>query len=67
MIPGTPNSWDSLIIVSFPYYSHIFEDSYGSGMGIVWPSVPPLFGHSRFGLSEAEASDHLETNERQSS
>ena len=21
---------------SFPYYSHIFRDSYGSGMGIVW-------------------------------
>ena len=23
-------------MVSFPYYSHIFRDSYGSGMGIVW-------------------------------
>ena len=23
-------------MVSFPYYSHIFGDSYGSGMGIVW-------------------------------
>ena len=21
---------------SFPYHSHIFRDSYGSGMGIVW-------------------------------
>ena len=25
-------------MVSFPYYSHIFRDSYGSGMGIVWKS-----------------------------
>ena len=47
----TPNSWDSLI-VSFPYYSHIFGDSCGSGMGLVWPSHQPLFGHSRFALSE---------------
>ena len=23
-------------MVSFPYYSHIFRDSYGNGMGIVW-------------------------------
>ena len=23
-------------MVSFPDYSHIFRDSYGSGMGIVW-------------------------------
>ena len=23
-------------MVSFPYYSHIFRDSYWSGMGIVW-------------------------------
>ena len=23
-------------MVSFPYYSHIFRESYGSGMGIVW-------------------------------
>ena len=23
-------------MVSFPYHSHIFRDSYGSGMGIVW-------------------------------
>ena len=23
-------------MVSFPYYSHIFRDSYGIGMGIVW-------------------------------
>ena len=23
-------------MVSFPYYSHIFGDSYGSGMGIAW-------------------------------
>ena len=24
------------LMVSFPYYSHIFRDSYGNGMGIVW-------------------------------
>ncbi len=22
--------------ILFPYHSHIFRDSYGSGMGIVW-------------------------------
>ena len=26
-------------MVSFPYYSHIFRDSYGSGMGIVWVEI----------------------------
>ena len=25
---------------SFPYYSHTFRDSYGSGMGIVWVRGP---------------------------
>ena len=60
VIPGTPNSWDSLI-VSFPYYFHIFGDSCGSGMGLVWPSHPPLFGHSRCGRSEAWGSDHLDS------
>ena len=33
-------------MVSFPYHSHIFRDSYGSGMGIVWEAyhkgVPSL-------------------------
>ena len=33
---------------SFPYHSHIFRDSYGSGMGIVWEAshkgVPLLGG-----------------------
>ena len=28
-----------------PYYSHIFRDSYGSGMGIVWVSGPIVGGH----------------------
>ena len=30
-----------------PYYSHIFRDSYGSGMGIVWEAYHkgvPLLG-----------------------
>ena len=34
-------------MVSFPYYSHIFRDSYGSGMGIVWETYQegvPLLG-----------------------
>ena len=34
-------------MVSFPYYSHIFRDSYGSGMGIVWDAYHkgvPLLG-----------------------
>ena len=34
-------------MVSFPYYSHIFGDSYGSGMGIVWEAYHkgvPLLG-----------------------
>ena len=30
-----PQQWDPLM-GSFPYHSHIFRDSYGSGMGIVW-------------------------------
>ena len=34
-------------MVNFPYYSHIFRDSYGSGMGIVWEAYHkgvPLLG-----------------------
>ena len=34
-------------MVSFPYYSHIFMDSYGSGMGIIWETSHkgiPLLG-----------------------
>ena len=34
-------------MVSFPYYSHIFRDSYGSGMGVVWEAYHkgvPLLG-----------------------
>ena len=34
VIPGTLNN--GTLMVSFLYYSHIFRDSYGSGMGIVW-------------------------------
>ena len=29
-------------MVSFSYYSHIFRDSYGSGMGIVWETYHKL-------------------------
>ena len=43
-------------MVSFPYYSHIFRDSSGSGMGIVWvrgPIIwyPPLFRIDAFQAS----------------
>ena len=34
-------------MVSFPYHSHIFRDSYGSDMGIVWEAYHkgvPLLG-----------------------
>ena len=34
-------------MVTFPYYSHIFRDSYGSGMGIIWEAYHkgvPLLG-----------------------
>ena len=31
-------------MVSFPYYSHIFRDSYGSGMRIVWVRGPIIGG-----------------------
>ena len=34
-------------MVSLPYYSHIFKDSYGSGVGIVWETYHkgvPLLG-----------------------
>ena len=27
-----------------PYHSHIFRDSYGSGMGIVWGPKGPIIG-----------------------
>ena len=29
-------------MVSFPYSSHTFRDSYGSGMGIVWGPRGPM-------------------------
>ena len=31
-----PQQWDPLYGKRDPYHSHIFRDSYGSGMGIVW-------------------------------
>ena len=42
-----PQYWDPLM-VSFPYYSHIFGDSYGSGMGIVWERGPNMGGPWKF-------------------
>ena len=43
VIPGTPNKGVPLM-VSFPYWSHIFRDSYGSGMGTVWARGPMIGG-----------------------
>ena len=43
VIPGTPNKGTPLM-VSFPYWSHIFRDSYGSGMGTVWARGPIIGG-----------------------
>ena len=39
MIPGTPHG---KLPILFPYHSHIFRDSYGSGMGIVWGPRGPM-------------------------
>ena len=39
--------------ILFPYHSHIFRDSYGSGMGIVWEAYHkgvPLLGVPRISL-----------------
>ena len=39
--------------ILFPYHSHIFRDSYGSGMGIVWEAYHkgvPLLGVPRVSL-----------------
>ena len=30
-------------MVSFPYHSHIFRDSYGSGMGTVWEGYYKIY------------------------
>ena len=36
VIPGTPKDMGPPYGKRDPYHSHIFRDSYGSGMGIVW-------------------------------
>ena len=36
----SPQGHGTPLMVSFPYHSHIFRDSYGSGMGIVWERGP---------------------------
>ncbi len=41
---GAPyGKWDT-------YYSHIFRDSYGSGMGIVWVRSPIIGGSLKIPL-----------------
>ena len=47
---GTPLGSNSALngiplMVSFPHYSHILRDSYGSGMGIVGVRGPTMIGH----------------------
>ena len=42
VISGTPTNGTLLWL--FPYHSHIFGDSYGSGMGIVWERGPNIGG-----------------------
>ena len=53
---GPPKTWDPLM-VSFLYYSHIFRDSYGSGMGIVWEAyhkgVPCPWGSLKIPLKNS--------------
>ena len=39
-------------MVSFPYYSHIFRDTYGSGMGIVWVPLTIFGGPMSLGVPE---------------
>ena len=39
-------------MVSFPYYSHNFRDSYGSGMGIIWVPLPIFGGPMSLGVPE---------------
>ena len=33
---GAPQPWDLLMVKLDPYHSHIFRDSYGSDMGMIW-------------------------------
>ena len=47
-----PQQWDPLV-VSFPYHSHIFRDSYGSGMGIVQYGKLPIRGSHCWGSLES--------------
>ena len=46
---GPSRTWDPFM-VSFPYYSHIFRDSYGSGMGIVWETYHKDWGSLKIQL-----------------
>ena len=39
-------------MVSFPYYSHISRDSYGSGMGIVWETYCTIKESHYWGVPE---------------
>ena len=39
-VPGTPKDMGPPYGKLDPNYSHIFRDSYGSGMGIVWVRGP---------------------------
>ena len=50
-LPGTPND-GTPFMVSFLYYSHIFRDSYGSAMGIVWVPLTIFGGPMSLGVPE---------------
>ena len=46
-LPGTPKDMGppyGKLPKLFPYHSHIFKDSYGSGTGIVWGPRGPIVG-----------------------
>ena len=46
--------------ILFPYHSHIFRDSYGSGMGIVWVRGPMIMAKSFCLFDGVEKSDGFE-------
>ena len=47
-LPGTPKDMGPPYGKRDPYHSHIFKDSYGSGMGIVWgPRGPIIESHGK--------------------
>ena len=65
-----PPEWDRFM-VSFPYYSHIFRDSYGSGMeivggtyhkGVPFLGVPENATEPRFSMPQGDQSPPISTH-----